>query len=133
MLLCPVVHHALRHAAIDMPDMVRVSDPLGDGSHETHAMVSISPRWGGLLVERAWESITRDLGHLERWNALLSRARAAVMYYISVHGVPTLRAQLAGTESWPFYQAVTTLPKAVTPYERVLPFWGSFGDSQITE
>ena len=42
-------------------------------------MVSISPRWGGLLVERAWESITRDLGHLERCNALLSRARAAVM------------------------------------------------------
>lgn len=39
--------------------------------------------------------------NLERWTTLLSRARSAVMYYISAHGVQTLRAQLAGTESWP--------------------------------
>ena len=63
-----VAHHALRHAAIDMPDVVRVNDPRGDGTSEAHAMVSISPRWGGLPVEQAWESIARGSGHLDLWN-----------------------------------------------------------------
>ena len=79
-LLCPVAHHALRHAAIDMPDTpVRVNDTLSDTATERYALPTIAPGWGGLAVERAWEQIARHAGHVDRWQTLLSRARSSVM------------------------------------------------------
>ena len=66
-----------------MPDQpVRVNDALSDTMTEQYALPTIAPGWGGLPVERAWEQIARDAGHVDRWQALLSRARASVMYYI---------------------------------------------------
>ena len=110
-LLCPVAHHALRHAAIDMPDrLVRVNDTLSDTSTQQYALPTIAPGWGGLPVERAWEQIAQQAGHVDRWRTLLSRARASVVYYIQTHGVQTLRNQLAGITPWP------TMPGSDDPH-----------------